>query len=212
MENILEHNSEASIERILQVALELFSSQGYRATTMRQIAEGAQLSTGNVYHHFGNKEAIFGRVMERYFEVLRDPELPLNKVFRSADFPNDLEELAANIEKVVEENLPSILLIYVDVVEFQGKHIHEFYRKTYERFSRDYGPSLAQGIKEGRFGEADPLLGVMLAVRWFFYFFTVEKAFGVPMHLGFDSATVTREVIKILRYGLLARAQEEKTT
>ena len=48
----------------------------------------------------------------------------------------------------------------------------------------------------------------MLATRWFFYYFTVEKCFGVPMHFGLDSQQAVEEFAKILRYGLVPRRKE----
>jgi AcrR family transcriptional regulator len=195
--------------RILDAALHLFSRQGYRATAMRDIAKRAGLSTGNVYHHFGSKEVLFERLMERYWRKLKDPELPLNKLFAEARFPDDLERLADLVEEVVEDHIPYILLIYVDVIEFQGKHIHDFYANMYDRFSETYGPNLDQGRRDGRFGDVDLLLAVMVAVRWFFYYFTVEKAFGVPLHLGMESSRVKEGFIRILRYGVLNREHQE---
>src|SRR5688500_19781901 len=107
--------SEASMGRTLEAALKLFSSQGFRATSMRQIADEAGLSVGNVYHHFPSKDAIFQRLLEQYWERVLDPELELNKIFARAAFPEDLEAMAASIEQVVEAFRPYILLIYVDV-------------------------------------------------------------------------------------------------
>lgn len=198
------------MERILNAALTLFSRRGYRATSVRDIAARARVSTGNVYHHFGSKERIFEQLVQQYWQELRDPDLLLNRLFARAAFPDDLDELGRAVEQVVERHMPYILLIYVDVIEFTGKHIHDFYRGIHERFARAYEPTLDRATREGRFGEVDPLLAVMVAVRWFFYFYTVEKAFGVPQHLGFEPDYVSREFVKILKYGVLARAAEAR--
>ena len=56
--------SERSRTQILAAALRLFSSQGYRGTNMREIAEAAGVSTGNVYHQFDDKEAIFQTLLD----------------------------------------------------------------------------------------------------------------------------------------------------
>lgn len=197
--------SDASVAKILDAALGLYSSQGFGATSMREIAAAASLSVGNVYHHFANKEEIFERLLERYWERLLDPELPLNRVFAAARFPDDLEELAAAVEQVVDENIPSILLIYVDVIEFGGKHIRSFYQHMADRYRDTYGERLAEMRRGGRFGDVDPMVGVMVASRWFFYFFTVERCFGVPMHLGMSPQQAVTEFIRLLRYGLLPR-------
>jgi len=197
-------------EKVLEAALHLFSSKGYGATSMRQIAESAGLSVGNLYHHFGNKETIFQRLIDRYWERLLDPELPMNRVFSQARFPEDLEDLATAIRRVVEEHSEEILLIYVDVIEFRGRHIRSFYESMADRFSEAYAASFEVARRAGRLGEVNPLVAVMVAARWLFYFYTVEKCFGVPMHFGMTSKEAVDEFIRILRYGVLPRPTGER--
>lgn len=198
--------SEASTQKVLKAALSLFSRQGYRATSMRQLARRSGLSVGNLYHHFGNKEQIFQRLIDRYWEVLLDPDLPLNRIFAAARFPDDLEEMAAAIDQVVTENAQSILLIYIDVIEFKGKHIRAFYQQMADRFRSAYADRIDEMKRKGEVAEGvDPLIGVMLATRWFFYYFTVEKCFGVPMHMGLQPKQAVEEFAKVLRFGLLSR-------
>lgn len=204
--------TDAATKKVLKAALALFSRQGFRATSMRQIARRAGLSVGALYHHFGGKEAIFQGLIDRYWQVLMDPELPLNQVFAAQRFPEDLEELAAAVASVVEGNSTSILLIYIDVIEFKGKHIHEFYRRMAERFRAGQEAELSERQGRGELGEPSPLLGLMMATRWFFYYFTVEKCFGVPEHLGLDSPTAVAEFCRILRLGLLPRANSSPST
>ncbi len=199
-------SSQVAVERVLEAALDLFSRQGYGATSMRQIAETAGVSVGNIYHHFPDKEAIFQRLLDRYFEYLLDPELELNRVFREAEFPEELERLAAAIEAVVEERGREILLIYVDVIEFGGRHVRWFYESMAERFRQIYADRLAARRARGEIGDVDPMVAVMVAVRWFFYFFTVERHFGAPMHFGMDPHQAVHEFIRLLRCGLLPRA------
>lgn len=197
--------TELAVRRALESALKLFSRQGYGATSMRQISEASGLSVGNLYHHFGSKEAIFQRLLDEYFEELIDPENPLSVIFSEARFPDDLEEMAAAIERSVEENVDQILLIFIDVIEFRGSHIRFFYESMASRFQSSYEKAFEQRRREGRLGEVDPLVAVMLATRWLFYFFTVEKCFGVPMHFGMDAHQAVDEFIRILRYGVLPR-------
>ncbi len=201
-----QERSEVSMQQALAAALELFSSQGFGPTSMRQIADQSGVSMGNLYHHFPNKESLFRRLIDDYWERLEDPEHPLQQLFGRANFPEDLEEMAALIEQVVEDNAPYILLIYIDVVEFQGEHIRTFYDGMATRFQEVYGARLEARKAAGEFGDIDPLVGVMLAARWFFYFFTIEKCFGVPMHFGMKPEEATKEFIRLLRFGLLPRA------
>lgn len=50
-------------ELILQAAAELFAVQGYTVTTIRQIAERAQMKSGSLYYHFASKDEILLGVM-----------------------------------------------------------------------------------------------------------------------------------------------------
>lgn len=191
---------------VLQAALDLFSHQGYGATSMRQISEASGVSVGNLYHHFGSKEAIFQRLIDDYWERLLDLDHPLNQVFYRARFPDDLEEMAAAIESTVAENAANIMLIFIDVIEFRGEHIRFFYESMAERFRGAYQESFESRRRDGRLGEVDPVVAVMVATRWLFYFYTVEKCFGVPMHFGMDASQAVDEFIRILRFGVLPRS------
>ncbi|MDX1933243.1 MAG: TetR/AcrR family transcriptional regulator, partial [Capsulimonadales bacterium] len=52
-------------ERIQDVALALFNASGTYSVTTNHIADAAQLSIGNLYYHFKNKEEIVRALYER---------------------------------------------------------------------------------------------------------------------------------------------------
>ena len=201
--------SEASMARVMEAALELFSTQGYGATSMRQISESSGISLGNLYHHFGNKEAIYQSLIEEYWTTLTDPEDELQQLFNRAEFPDDLEVMADAIQRSVKRNAPYILLIFIDVIEFKGEHIRNFYDGMRDRFEEAYRDTCERRRAGGQLGEPDPVVAVMLATRWFFYYFTVEMCFGVPLHFGMSPQEAVNEFIRILRYGVLPRPATE---
>jgi hypothetical protein len=51
------------------------------------------------------------------------------------------------------------------------------------------------------------MVAVMVATRWLFYFFTVEKCFGVPMHFGMEAQQAVDGFIRILRNGVLRQSE-----
>lgn len=53
-------------ERILEVSLELFSRQGFAATSMRQIAGQVGIRASSLYNHFESKEAIYAALIDTY--------------------------------------------------------------------------------------------------------------------------------------------------
>lgn len=55
-------------DEILEAAIACFANKGVGATTIAEIREASGASTGSIYHHFGDKDGIAGRV---YLDVLR---------------------------------------------------------------------------------------------------------------------------------------------
>ena len=53
--------------KILLAAKELFASQGYKKTTIRQIVEKSGVLIGSIYHFFKNKEEIFQTLVLELF-------------------------------------------------------------------------------------------------------------------------------------------------
>jgi AcrR family transcriptional regulator len=51
---------------ILEVAEELFTAQGYRAVSIRDIAKGCRISSAALYYHFPSKEELFRSVLEQH--------------------------------------------------------------------------------------------------------------------------------------------------
>ena len=50
-------------KKIISVALEMFSENGYRATATNQIAKSAKVSEGLIFRHFKNKEGLLNGVL-----------------------------------------------------------------------------------------------------------------------------------------------------
>ncbi|GAB3657633.1 TetR/AcrR family transcriptional regulator [Actinocorallia lasiicapitis] len=51
-------------EEVLAAAAELFTTQGYTATTTREVAERAGIRQASMYHYFKGKEAILAELLE----------------------------------------------------------------------------------------------------------------------------------------------------
>ena len=190
--------------QILDAALKLFAHRGYGATTVREIAEAAGLSHGNVYYHFPEKEVIFRALLQRYMDALSQPDFPFNRVLASGTFPDNLEELGAVIRDMVRDHREYVALVYVDVVEFDGEHIRKFYSGMavgFQQFLKEHqmeGP-LRKRLQQG----ISPHAAVMLAARMFLNYFGVEIVFGVKDHFGKSSDEAVREIAHILRHGMI---------
>ena len=203
-----EEKSERSRRAVLDAALHLFAHQGYRATTMREIAERAGVSTGNVYHHFPDKERIFRELIDEYFAIADTNRFPFRRVLESSTqrFPDNLEELGFAARDSIRQFRLHNLLIYVDVIEFGGTHIQKFYGEMAERFTRmmEAQGSLEE-IRARLRPEVSPTSALLLATRMFFNYFSVEILFGVNAPFGKDSREVVVEIADMIRNGVCAR-------
>src|SRR5260221_14743523 len=98
-----DERSERSRRQVLDSALGLFSHQGYRATTMREIADRAGASTGNVYHHFPDKEAIFKTLLKEFWAITESKRYPYTRALAAGRFPENLEQLGFAARDSVKE-------------------------------------------------------------------------------------------------------------
>ena len=53
-------------DKILEVALELFSRHGFAGTSIRQIAKKVGIRESAIYNHFPSKEKIFGNIVSQF--------------------------------------------------------------------------------------------------------------------------------------------------
>ncbi len=81
---------------ILEAALEMFSTHGFRGTTVDQIATEAGLSKPNLLYYFPSKEAIFNELMSGLLDTWLDP-------LRSLDPDGDpLQEILSYVQRKLQ--------------------------------------------------------------------------------------------------------------
>jgi AcrR family transcriptional regulator len=100
-------------DRLLDEAMRLFGTQGYRATTVVQIEEAAGLSpgSGGMYHHFRSKEDLLSEGVDRHLDrmrALRDIRLVLGTL---PDRNAELGVLARYGLQVLREEAPVLRLV-----------------------------------------------------------------------------------------------------
>lgn len=143
--------------RILDAAREVFADTGYRATTMRAIAERAEISQRGLVHHFPTKEALLTGVLE-----VSDARV-------AASFPNDSGPgaLYALAEMVVadirEPRIAELYAILSAEASAPDHPAHDYYRRRYDTFRRYVEEQFEEARAAGTLREGVPsaLLAVM---------------------------------------------------
>lgn len=153
-------NPTRSRQSIVSAAHRLFLTQGFHGTTMRQIAKESGMALGSLYNHFADKDDLFRAVFEAYNPY------PLLLMALEHSQGKDAEELvrvaARRLVTALKDRPDLIKLVFIDVVEFQGKHLAAAYPETapgMERFTarlrRDPAalrPISADSLLRGFFG------------------------------------------------------------
>jgi len=91
-------------ERLLRSADRLILSQGFRQTTLADIAEDSKVPLGNVYYYFKTKEDICKTIVETRIESMQallekcsEPDDPRSRLLQLLDYPLTIRtELTAN--------------------------------------------------------------------------------------------------------------------
>ena len=84
------------IEHVLTGAMHVFWSHGYRATTMRALADATGIGSGSIYNTFGGKRGLFLEALRHYDRVYR--EVPLSEL---VDWPSPRQAVIAVFEGAV---------------------------------------------------------------------------------------------------------------
>ena len=80
-------------QEILNVSLNLFSTQGYEATSVSQIAEAVGIRKASLYSHFESKQAILDELLQTTLEEYEKRSVFANADWDNPDFTKDKENI-----------------------------------------------------------------------------------------------------------------------
>ena len=102
---------------IIDSAKSLFAEKGYSATGLREIADRAGVSIGNIYNYFKNKKEIFEEILspDMFIETLSNIPNLINE-----DFPFNLDKIILTSKRAVDRDIELYTLIFIDLIEFNG--------------------------------------------------------------------------------------------
>lgn len=203
-----DEKSERSRRRILDAALELFSTKGFGATSVREISAAAGVSVGAVYHHFADKQSMLTELLDEYSALVSTRRFPFARVLETTSFPDNIEQLGFAARDSVRQYRRHIALVYVDMIEFEGTHMRNFYSGLASRLEEflattEDGPNVPLRLRAG----ISPASALMMVWRMYFNYFTLEILFGVAEPFGKDTNAVVKEIADIFRKGFCAAGE-----
>ena len=97
-------------QEILEVALSLFSTQGYEATSVSQIAEAVGIRKASLYSHFASKQEILDSLVENVLEQYEKRSIFANANWSNPAFTKDKEKITPDAAvRMIAEQIRYIL-------------------------------------------------------------------------------------------------------
>ena len=150
-------------QEILDAALELFSVQGFEATSIAQIAGAVGIRKASLYSHFENKQAILDALVQEVLEQYEEHSL-----FARADWEKDTGTLPQTADDAVQMIQGQIRYILHDPAISRGRKmlvIEQFRnrplaglqtKQNYSDVLRYFTGLMKQLIRQGVLAEDDP--------------------------------------------------------
>jgi AcrR family transcriptional regulator len=192
-----------SRERILQAADRRFADYGYTKTTMAEIAGDADMSVGNLYRHFRNKEELAAASVARLLER------KLAEGVRAARGRNDalaaLEAFLLTRLRVAHAHFADTRHLF-DMMRFINERHRDMLLEYERRVIAALADILREGVRQGRFAIDD-------AERTAYDIHQATMRYNHPVALKFNRLdtleTDLRRLIALLNQGLAPRNSKE---
>ena len=192
----IQHQNQAVI---LKAALEVFSTYGYRGTTVDQIADKAGLSKPNLLYYFKRKEDIYVAVLEHTLDEWLKP-------LRVMDVDGDpIVELTRYISEKLDMSFanPSASRLFANEILHGAPHIQKFLKGPLRELVEEKVKVIRRWISDGKIKPIDPphfIFAIWAVTQHYADFSTqVEAVLGNAER----KAQVKQAVAEILLRGLV---------
>jgi AcrR family transcriptional regulator len=126
----MRHTSQVRRLELLDMAAHLFSTRGFHATSMRDLALELDIKAASLYHHFNSKDQLLGEVCEIGMDQLR------SSLAR-----------AVELNDTLRATLTAVITNHVVLIERYGNYLH-CYQNEYMHLSKDIGEKILKKYVE----------------------------------------------------------------
>jgi TetR/AcrR family transcriptional regulator, mexJK operon transcriptional repressor len=185
---------------ILEAATDAFLRNGYRGTSMDEVAAAAQVSKQTVYKHFADKESLFVEIVIGTVDAAQEPAPQEDDVGESDDLAADLTALA---RRQLGAALQPRVLALRRLVIAEADRFPELGRAFYERGAGRATASLASTFERlagrGLLAVDEPDIAA-LHFNWLIMAAPVNRA----MLLGHDAVPAGADLDRLVEHGVAA--------
>jgi len=142
---------------LVRLAADLFAEKGFRATTVREIADAAGILSGSLYHHFDSKESIGDEILSGFLdEVLADYR---TAVADGGDPRTVIEQIVRRSTRTLARHHAALTMLQRDWGYFSAQSRFAYLRKALREIEQIWIGQLTAGVEAGLFRpDLDPKL------------------------------------------------------
>lgn len=142
-------------DHVLRVAARLFAQRGYHGTGMTELGNAAGLQRGALYYYIGSKENLLYEISSRHVIEMVDFGEALQK--EDAPATEKLLRLSRRLIRIIHDDLDEVTVFFREIGALTGDRRSRVFELR-DRFEDVWMRILQQGVSEGTFRRADPLL------------------------------------------------------
>lgn len=189
--------------RIMEKALELFATHGYRGLSMREIAVAVGFTKAALYYHFRDKEDLFAAIVEDYITELgalvTDARLGTHSC-RAA-----VEQVVRTIMGQPAEKRAIVRMVSQEIGHLREPRQAELLQYYQRMFLGQLQQLLAEGAVRGELRSVDPAVATWALLGILHPFFTPAQA-GSAARV--PAPTIVDALLRIYFEGLAVGADD----
>lgn len=153
-------------QEILNMALELFSVQGYEATSISRLAEAVGIRKASLYSHFENKQAILDELLKTTSEQYEQHSIFAKADWDDPEFTKDKEDImpevavrmfVGQIRYILHDPQISRARKMLTIEQFRNEQMAQLQTKrSYTDVMRYFTGLVRFLIRQGRLADFDP--------------------------------------------------------
>lgn len=186
--------------QIIEVAADLFASQGFNGTTTRQIAETAGVSEATLFKHFSTKEDLYTAIIDTKTRAELIVE-PAREAASRGDDRAVFSIVAKNIIEGHRKNPALIRLLLHSALDGHNLSALFFASRVgpFHRFLADY---IARRATEGAFKETHPLVAARAFIAMAVHYVLLYQVFGIERPEGQTEESAIEAFVEIFLEGV----------
>jgi TetR/AcrR family transcriptional regulator, cholesterol catabolism regulator len=134
---------------LVRLAGELFAEKGFRATTVREIADAAGILSGSLYHHFDSKESIGDEILSGFLDDV------LAGYRAAADGTDDprvaIEQIVRSSTATLSKHRAALTMLQNDWSYFSAQPRFAYLRRAMKEIEQIWIDQLERGKQTGQF-------------------------------------------------------------